>query len=70
MSEAFKAGDKVVLKCGGPLMAVETVGEGSSPTVHCVWFDRTNSVERWTGPHRDTFNSAALMRAPDDAKTT
>lgn len=32
---ALKAGDVVQLKCGGPLMTVEDVGEDS---VRCVWF--------------------------------
>ena len=32
----IKAGDEVVLKSGGPVMTVETAGQGR---VSCSWFD-------------------------------
>jgi uncharacterized protein YodC (DUF2158 family) len=33
--EAFKVGDKVKLKSGGPVMTVESISNGN---VTCVWF--------------------------------
>ncbi len=47
---AFKLGDTVGLKSGGPTMTVELIdGDG----VHCFWFDGKNLK-------RDIFPEAAL----------
>lgn len=66
--QQFKVGDKVRLKSGSPVMAIETIGDGTNPTIYCVWFDRPSQLELWTGPHRASFNAGALVMAPDDAK--
>lgn len=45
--EAFKVGDQVKLKSGGPKMTVTQVGEAQfgGPTVWCVWFDGSKKFE-------------------------
>ena len=41
-AQAFKAGDTVRLKSGGPLMTVELVHDNyGSPQVSCTWFEKT-----------------------------
>lgn len=50
MSEAFKVGDIVRLKSGGPRMTVEHVGAGDGPLgggpyVACTWFDDANKPQ-------------------------
>lgn len=37
LDEEFKEGDKVVLKCGGPLMVIERI---SYDDIRCVYFNR------------------------------
>lgn len=62
---AFKPGDVVALKSGGPNMTVVSVGG----QVTCIWFDEvdqrfdTNSdmyYFSWRGPIRETFPPEAL----------
>lgn len=61
MAEAFKVGDVVQLKSGGPVMTVETILLGGD--VKCQWFART------TLKHA-IFEPSALVRAkkPKDEK--
>ena len=53
----FKEGDVVILKSGGPLMTVKSLGEfatkGLINGVACVWFDGNNLKEA-------VFNAAAV----------
>jgi uncharacterized protein YodC (DUF2158 family) len=44
---AFKIGDTVRLKSGGPLMTVENVDAGDGPEVliTCIWFENTEGKE-------------------------
>lgn len=42
----FKTGDLVRLKSGGPVMTVDSVGEGTydpRPHAWCVWFEKVGS---------------------------
>lgn len=65
----IKIGDKVRLKTGGPVMAVEALGAGDSPTVSCVWFDRPDPVGTlWSGPHRQNFNAVVLEIVTEETK--
>lgn len=59
MTGAFKKGEIVQLKSGGPKM---TVDEVSPFEVECVWF---------AGAKRESamFSTETLMSVPDDAKT-
>jgi uncharacterized protein YodC (DUF2158 family) len=45
MPEQLKAGDKVQLKSGGPIMTIETIGKFGMGSQHdsakCVWFEKT-----------------------------
>lgn len=56
---AFKIGDIIVLKSGGPSMTIEkfpwnpTKNEYYSDRVECVWFDKDTLK-------RDTFNTPTL----------
>lgn len=54
--EKFQIGDLVVLKSGGPVMSVNSVG---ADTATCKWF---------AGKKHETgvFNVATLRRATDD----
>lgn len=44
-----KIGDVVLLKSGGPLMTVHSIGnysaQGLNPGILCVWFDQAKKVE-------------------------
>jgi len=42
---AFKAGETVRLKSGGPLMTVSGMTKGDEPKVICDWFDDKNSLQ-------------------------
>lgn len=43
---AFKVGDTVRLKSGGPLMTVSGIGtRGGNPNVDCVWFVKMEKYE-------------------------
>ena len=43
---AFKIGDTVRLKSGGPLMTVASIGTaGGHPNVDCIWFEGTRRNE-------------------------
>lgn len=46
MSEAFKVGDVVRLKSGGPRMTVTNAGDDMSgrPFVECAWFEGTTAL--------------------------
>jgi uncharacterized protein YodC (DUF2158 family) len=47
MAEAFKSGDVVKLKSGGPKMTVTSAGENyGDAVVYCAWFD---GVKKMTG---------------------
>lgn len=50
---AFKAGDAVRLKAGGPDMNVEKI---DSKGVYCVWFDRDHNI------HRQYFAAETLQK--------
>lgn len=59
MADAFKPGDVVALKSGGPKMTVTQVGIANltgEPTVWCVWFDGVKKLE-------DTFPPESLKVA-------
>jgi len=59
MADAFKPGDVVTLKSGGPKMTVAQVGNAAmsgEPTVWCVWFDGVKKLE-------ETFPPDALKAA-------
>lgn len=46
MADAFKPGDKVRLKSGGPTMTVNWVGDQlGTMSAHCEWFDKTNKPQ-------------------------
>lgn len=49
---AFKVGETVRLKSGGPLMTVTGFGKDAKGTerVNCSWFDKTNSEQTATFP--------------------
>ena len=49
---AFKLGDVVMLKSGGPRM---TVAKLDGEFVHCFWFDRSH-------PFEEKFNQALLQK--------
>jgi uncharacterized protein YodC (DUF2158 family) len=59
---AFKVGDVVRLKSGGPRMTVESISkdEMTRGTIWCVWFDKT---DRKSG----TFPEDALETATDSS---
>lgn len=42
---AFKPGNVVVLKSGGPLMTVVYVTSPSDKPVHCAWFEQSNYTD-------------------------
>lgn len=50
--EAFKPGDMVQLRSGGPVMTVQGLRTGD---VICVWFDKTKQTQ-------GVFNPAMLAR--------
>ena len=59
MAHAFKAGDVVQLKSGGPRMTIEEIGRfghADRDQAKCVWFDRTTRKE-------DLFELDALTSA-------
>ena len=49
---AFKVGDVVQLKSGGPLMTVSGFGRGAdgSERVNCTYFDKSESEKHGTYP--------------------
>lgn len=53
---AFKVGDPVRLKAGGPEMTVEKV---NSNGIYCAWFDRDHNL------HRKYFVAETLERGGD-----
>ena len=48
----MKAGDKVELRSGGPVMTVESVKSLADGTrlIHCVWFDHDHNERRGQYP--------------------
>lgn len=53
MPAAFKPGDQVQLKSGGPVMTVENVGDyspGPNPGVVCIWFSNMEVMTRVFSP--------------------
>jgi uncharacterized protein YodC (DUF2158 family) len=48
---AFKPGDTVRLRSGGPIMTVERLGvAGGEDTVWCVWFEKTKQERGYFAP--------------------
>jgi uncharacterized protein YodC (DUF2158 family) len=46
MGEAFKVGDTVQLRSGGPKMTVTNIGDRyGTLTVWCAWFDNVKKLE-------------------------
>jgi uncharacterized protein YodC (DUF2158 family) len=44
---AFKVGDTVQLKSGGPIMTIEHIGTyGAAPGANCTWFEKEKAVSR------------------------
>ena len=77
MAHAFKAGDVVQLKSGGPRMTIEEIGRfghADRDQAKCVWFDRTTRKEdlfeldpsRAPGPGL-SFRSQSPRWEPDEA---
>ena len=49
---AFKVGDIVQLRSGGPIMTVSSFGQGgdAKPRVNCVWFDKSDAERHGSYP--------------------
>lgn len=62
MANAFKPGDQVQLKSGGPIMTVSKYDSyDGEPMVVCQWFDTKQPA-----PLEYSFSEAQLVRVPDD----
>ncbi|WP_434617425.1 YodC family protein [Azospirillum sp. B2RO_4] len=61
MAEAFKVGDTVQLKSGGPIMTIAWIGVplgGDTPIATCLWFNGA-------AKQKDTFPPDTLTKHED-----
>jgi uncharacterized protein YodC (DUF2158 family) len=60
--DAFKVGDTVRLKSGGPTMTVENTGDfHGKPFVNCVWFEKSKCERGQFPPEALTADNGPVV---------